>query len=84
MVLEVDNTRIVDLNNSWSAFSCTCHTDVRQYFLWESKEKTLSIVKWIPSAKNVADIFTKNLYSLQFEEFAKAFVKEDEYTTNPE
>ena len=38
---------------------------------------------WIPGAKNIADIFTKNLSGPQFEEFAVAFVKEAEYTPEP-
>ena len=34
--------------------------------------------------KLVPDVFTKNMSSFQFEESAKVFVKEDEYTPEPE
>ena len=38
------------------------------------------VVKWTLVGKHVADLFTKNLSGPQFEEFAKVFIKEDEYT----
>ena len=84
MVLEVDNMGAVHLANNWSVSGRTRHIDVRQCFLREMKEKDLIVVKWIPGAKNVADLFTKNLSGPQFEEFAKVFIKEDEYTPEPE
>ena len=84
MVLEVDNMGAVHLANNWSVSGRTRHIDVRQCFLREMKEKNLIVVKWIPGTKNVADLFTKNLSGPQFEEFAKVFVKEDEYTPEPE
>ena len=84
MVLEVGKMGAVHLANNWSVSGRTIHIDVRQCFLRETKEKNLIVVKWIPGTKNVADLFTKNLSGPQFEEFAKVFVKEDEYTPEPE
>ena len=42
------------------------------------------VVKWTPGAKNAADLFTENLSGPQFKKFAKVFIKEDEYTPEPE
>ena len=84
MVLEIDNMVTVHLVSNWSVSGNTRHIDVRQYFLREMKEKNLIVVKWIPGTKTVADLFTMNLSGPQFEEFAKVFVKEDEYTPEPE
>ena len=42
------------------------------------------IAKWVPGTKHIADLFTKNLSTPQFEQFPKVFVKEDEYTPKPE
>ena len=84
MVLEVANMGAVHLSNNWSVSGCTGHIDVQQYFLRESKENNLLIVKWVPDTKHVADIFTKNLFRPQVEEFAKVFVKEDLSTPEPE
>ena len=84
MVLKVDNMGAVCLANKWSVSGRTRNIDVRQCFLRELKEKNLLIIKWIPGAKNVADIFTKNLSCPQVEEFTTVFAKEDEYTPEPE
>ena len=54
------------------------------FFFSGIKRENLIVVKWTPGAKNVADLFTKNLSGPQFEEFAKVVVKEDEYTPEPE
>ena len=53
-------------------------------FSQRNERENLIVVKWIPDDKNVADLFAKNLSGPQFEEFAKLFIKEDEYTPEPE
>ena len=42
------------------------------------------VVKWTHGTKALADLFINNLSGPHFKEFAKVFVKEDEYTPEPE
>ena len=48
-------------------------------FLRELKEEGILVIRWIPTAENEADLFTKNLDGPLFAKFAKAFVGDDEY-----
>ena len=39
MVVEMDNSGAVGIANSWNFGGCTCHVDLRSYFLCELKTK---------------------------------------------
>ncbi len=54
------------------------HVGTKQVFLRELKEDGIIIVRWIPTAENEADLFTKNLDGPLFEKFAKAFIGDNE------
>ena len=61
MILEIDNKGAKDLIDNWSVGGRLRHVEVKQLFLRELKEQGLIIVKWLGSAENSADLFTKNL-----------------------
>ena len=83
MILEVDNKGAMDLANSWSVGGQTSHIDVRQTFLRELKEEGNLLVIWLPGKDNNADMFTKNIDGLVFEQFAQVYVGNDEYASDP-
>ena len=77
MTLYVDNRGVVDLVNSWNVGGRTRHVDVRYWWLRELKENNRLIVKWVPTDKNTADLFTKNLPEAVFNVHAPVFVSDD-------
>jgi len=80
MILEVDNKGTVDLTHTWSVGGRTCHDSVRQSFLRELEEEQVVTVKWIPTAENSADLFTKNLAGPAFTKHMKVYCGTDEYS----
>ena len=50
----------VDLGNNWSVGRRTCHVEVKQNFLQELKEAGILKFRWISTASNEGDMFTKN------------------------
>jgi hypothetical protein len=78
MIMYIDNQGAIDLINNWNCGGQTRHIDVRLYFLrhWKDVVK----VKWIASAKNTADMFTKNLMGPAFEKYTTTLCGIDEYT----
>jgi len=82
MVLEMDNSGAVDIANSWSVGSRTCHVDVRNYFLHELKDKGLLVIRHIAGESNDADIFTKNVTSAIFDRHVSLYVGQDEYVSH--
>jgi hypothetical protein len=79
MILEMDNKGAVDLSKNWSVSGRTRHDCIRQSFLRELVEEGLIEVVWIPTDKNSADLFTKNLQGPVFEKHAREYVGNDEY-----
>ena len=79
MFLYVDNKGAVDLFNGWGVSGRTRHVAVKLNFLRELKEEGTIEVKWFPSEKNAADLFTKNLGGELFDTHAKMFCGDDEY-----
>ncbi len=73
MVLEMDNQGAVYLANNWSIGGRTRHIDVQSVFLRELKEAGVLVIKWIASAINEADIFTKNLDGPTFQQYTRVF-----------
>ena len=78
--LEMDNQAAVNFPNNCSVGGRTRHIDVRQCCLGELKKTGALVVKRIPSLLNEADIFTKNLSGLMYEDFASALIGKDECT----
>ena len=60
MILEIDNKGAKDLIDNWSVDRRMQHVEVKQLLLRELKEAGLIVVKWIGTAENSADLFTKN------------------------
>jgi len=56
MVLEMDNSGAVDIANSWSVGSRTCHIDVGNYFLHELKDQGLLVSRHIPNISRVTNL----------------------------
>ncbi len=48
-------------------------------FLGKLKEDGVLLVRWIPTSKNEAELFTKNLDGPLFTKFAKAFNGDDKH-----
>jgi hypothetical protein len=76
IILQVDKKGVMDLANNWSVGGCTRHIMVRTNFLRELKEQGLLQVKWIPTAENSANMFTKNLQGPLFEKHASVYVSD--------
>jgi hypothetical protein len=69
----------VDIFNNWSVSGRTRAVGVRFCFLRELKEQGIIEVKWIGTAENSADLFTKNLDGTTFRQHTKVFCGEDAY-----
>ena len=61
MLLEMDNKGTVDLANNWSVGGRTQHMDVRNYLLYDLKDKGLLVIKHVYGEDNDAYISTKKL-----------------------
>jgi len=81
MIVEVDNKGAVDLANGWSCNGGTKHMDVRMMFVRELKEEGIIKVKWIPTAENKSDIFTKNTDAKTFNKHVKKNCSVDKYSS---
>jgi len=81
MILEIDNKGAIDLSNNWNCGGRTRHIDVRHYFLRDLKEAGVIKIKWIATANNTADLFTKNLMGPLFDKHASVYCGVDEYMT---
>lgn len=81
MLLEMDNKGAVDLANNWSVGGRTRHVETRMYFLREMKEAGIIKIKWLPTATNDVDIFTKNTDGPTFMKHFKSFVSNKKYVT---
>jgi len=82
MVLEMDNSGAVDIANSWSVGSRTCHVDVWNYFLQELKDQGLLIIKQNAGERNNVDILTKNMTSAIFDKHVPLYMGKNEYASD--
>jgi hypothetical protein len=69
--LYVDNQSAIRLIQTGQMHSRTKHIDVRYYSISEKFDKGLFSIKYCPSQKNIADIFTKALPSEPFMKLRK-------------
>ena len=82
MILEIDNSGVVDLANNWTVSGGTRHMDTRLHFLCELKEEGVIKVVWISGTENTADLFTKNLHGPLFNKHTKIVCGDDEYNNH--
>jgi hypothetical protein len=75
----LDNKGTKDVVCNWSAGGCMRHFYIRQFFLRDLKEDGIVRTKWIPTADNSADLFTKNLFGPLFEKHIRTYVGFDDY-----
>ena len=71
------NKGAVDLVNGWSVGGGTKHMDVRVMFLRELKEASILKIKWIPTASNESDIYTKNVNNQTFKKHVAKICEEE-------
>jgi hypothetical protein len=68
MILYSDNIGAIDLAKNYSTSGRTKHIDVRHHYLRELVSKGLIEIRFIPTDKNVADIMTKNLNMVKYDD----------------
>ena len=66
-----DNTGAISLAKDNKFHLRTKHIDLRYHFICEAVEEGTIKMKYIPTAKNTADVFTKALSRAKFEEFMR-------------
>ena len=69
MTVYVDNTGAIDLAKNWSTTGKTKHIDIRFHYLREMSDNDMIDIVFVPSEKNHADTFTKNLGEQMFQGF---------------
>lgn len=67
IMIYMDNTGAISLSTEARNHICSKHIDVRYHFIREHIERGTFLLKWLPSHKNTADIFTKALPRPLFE-----------------
>ena len=66
-----DNQGAIALSKDNKFHAQTKHIDLRYYFICEAVEKKQVVMKYIPTADNVADIFMKALAKPKYTHFVK-------------
>lgn len=61
IVVYMDNTGAISLSVEAKNHICYKHIDIRYHFICEYVDKGIFLLKWVPSHRNAADIFTKPL-----------------------
>jgi hypothetical protein len=79
MLLYCDNQGAVDLFNGWSVAGRTRHVSTKINWMRELKEQGLLEVRWVRSADNCSDLYTKNLGGDVYDKHAQKFVGWDKY-----
>src|ERR1700678_2659153 len=69
LTIMADNQKAIALAKDNKFHSQTKHIDLRYHFIREAVEEDKIKMEYVPTTKNVADIFTKALPRLKFEEF---------------
>jgi hypothetical protein len=73
MILQCNNKGAIDLVNSWSVAGRTRHVSTKIHFLRALKEEGILLMEHVPTKKNSADLFTKNLNGPQFEQHTEVY-----------
>jgi len=76
-IIYVDNQGAVRILNSESSTALTRHLDIRLQFAKQFVLNGLHTVRYVNTQDNIADVFTKSLYRLQFEKLIGKFMTED-------
>ena len=76
MLMEIENSGTVDLENVWSVSGMTRHIETLQNYLRELKEKGYLVVKWISDEAKETDIFTKNISGPVFNRHIGAYCED--------
>ena len=71
LTMNCDNQSAIALAKDNKFHSRTKHIDIRYHFIREAVEDGNIVVNYIPTAENVADIFTKSLAKPKFESFVE-------------
>ena len=67
MTLYCDNISAINISKNPVQHSKTKHIDIRRHFIRELVEDKKIILEYIPTEKQLADIFTKALDATRFE-----------------
>jgi hypothetical protein len=77
LTLVADNQGVIALAKDNKLYLRTKHIDLHYYFIHEAVENGKVKMKYIPSADNITDIFTKPLAKPKFKQFVElAMIKE--------
>jgi hypothetical protein len=79
MLLDMDNSRGVNIVNSWIFKGRTRQVDVQNYFLRELKDQVLLTIRYIPGDDKNSNIFTKNLTAVVFNHHIPHYLGLDDY-----
>ena len=67
MVVYCDNSSAIDISKNLVQHSKTKHIDIRYHFIRDLVERKILALKYIPTERQNADIFTKPLNRSKFE-----------------
>ena len=76
MLMEIENSGTVDLENNWIVSGTTRHTETLQHHLQELKEEGYLVVKWISDEVKETVIFTKNISGTVFNRHIRAYCED--------
>ena len=71
ILLKADNQGMIQLSNNNKFHACMKHINVCYHFIHEALKNKLLEIKYIPTDKNIVDIFTKPLSRPLFKKFRK-------------
>lgn len=71
LTVNCDNQGAITLAKDNKFHSHTKHTDLQYHFIREAVDEEKLKLKYIPTSKNVADVFTKALAKPKFQQFVK-------------
>ena len=71
LTVMADNQGAISLAKDNKFHACTKHIDLRYHFVREAVEEGKIKMKYIPTSKNISDIFTKALPKPRFSEFVQ-------------
>ena len=72
MTLYCDNISAINISKNPVQHSKTKHIDIRHHFIRELVEEKTIVLEYIPTEKQLADIFTKALDAVRFESLRSA------------
>ena len=71
ILLKANNQGVIQLSNNNKFHVCTKHINVCYHFICKALENKLLEIKYVPTDKNIVDIFTKPLSRPLFKKFRK-------------